>query len=214
MAIRFPLEYEITPQEIDVGTTWLTIKLKNIGTKELNNLDVRLNSFDPYQLTILGMGTLIPTLAPNEVRDVFVKVIGNQSSSVYITIDGWEDGSRFFWESPMVPISVGQEAAELVNMFAMVEPYPPVGELIRCEAKMRSLSKSPGLELEFWADTNGDFEKIGEVKTKELTPGEVTTYATEFTPEKEGLHTIYTYLYNNEGKRIDREIDMVYVEEA
>ena len=211
MPARYPIEYSIEPKEIQVGTTWLTISLKNIGTKDLSSLDVRLNSFDTYSITVLGTGTYIPLLAQGEERDIYVEVSGSQSTSVYVSIEGWEVDSPFFWESPLIPITVGQEAAELASLFAMVEPYPVVGDLIRCEAKVQGLASSPELELDFWADYNGNFEKLGEVRTKALSPGEEATYATEFTPEEDGLYTIYAYLYDSEGKRIDRETDKVYV---
>jgi hypothetical protein len=56
MAFRYPIEYEIEPTEINVGTNWLTIRLKNIGSKDLSGLDVRLNSFDTYNLMALDAG--------------------------------------------------------------------------------------------------------------------------------------------------------------
>lgn len=211
MAFRYPIEYEIEPTEIDVGTNWLTITLKNIGSKDLTSLDVRLNSFDTYNLMALGSGTYIPMLEEDEEREIYVKVSGSQSTSVYVTIDGWQDSDRFFWESPMIPITVGKKPAELVNVFAMVEPYPVVGDMIRCEAKVRGLAGSSELELDFWADYDGNFEKLGEVQTKQLSSDEEATYAAEFTPEESGLYTIYAYLYDSSGKRIGREIDKVFV---
>lgn len=159
----------------------------------------------------LDSGTYIPLLEENEERELYVKVSGSQSTSVYITIDGWQNSDRFFWESPMIPITVGKKSAELVNVFAMVEPYPVVGDVIRCEAKVRGLAASPELELGFWADYNGNFEKLGEVRTKTLSANEEASYSAEFTPEESGLYIIYAYLYDSDGKRIDREIDKVYV---
>lgn len=111
----------------------------------------------------------------------------------------------------MIPITVGKKSAELVNVFAMVEPYPVVGDVIRCEANVRGLTESPELELDFWADYDGNFEKLGEVRTKTLSANEEARYAAEFTPEESGLYTVYAYLYDSNGKRIDREIDKVFV---
>jgi hypothetical protein len=113
-----------------------------------------------------------------------------------------------------VLVSVGQEAAELVSLFALSEPYPPVGERVRCEATLRGLAKSQGLRLEFWADTPaGDFETLGEIETKRLDAGEEAAYAAEFLPKDTGMYTIYAYLFDG-IRRIGRRTEHVYVREA
>jgi hypothetical protein len=33
MAVKFPIEYELTPTELRTGTRWMTLKLENIGTE-------------------------------------------------------------------------------------------------------------------------------------------------------------------------------------
>ena len=38
MAIKYPLEYEITPTSIDTGRHWVTLRLKNIGAQDLTGL--------------------------------------------------------------------------------------------------------------------------------------------------------------------------------
>lgn len=214
MTIRYPIDYEVTPKTVNQGESWFTIRVKNISNEELTGLDIRLNSFDTHNLDVIGESNFIPILTSQEEREVYTKVSANQSGSVYLSINGWRDGSRFFWESPLIPITVGQDVAELVNLFAMTEPYPPAGEAIRCEAKVQGRVPTTGLTLEFWADFDGFFEEIGSVETKELDFGEIARYSAEFTPEEEGLYTIYAYLYDEEGRRIGREMDMVYVEEA
>jgi hypothetical protein len=54
--IKFPIEYELSPSEIDVGPNWVTLKLKNIGSETLRGLDVQLHSLDTYKLTVYGTG--------------------------------------------------------------------------------------------------------------------------------------------------------------
>ena len=38
---KYPFDYELSPSEIDVGTNWVTLKLKNIGIETLRGLDIR-----------------------------------------------------------------------------------------------------------------------------------------------------------------------------
>jgi hypothetical protein len=168
---------------------------------------------------VLASGGFVPQLEPEERHVYPFQVAANQTAGVYVTLDGRQgggrqDGSAFHWESPSVLISVGQEVAELVSLFAMSEPYPPVGERIRCEATVRGLTKSQGLRLEFWADTPaGDFETLGEVDTKRLDASEEAVYAAEFLPKDAGMFTIYAYLFDG-VRRIGRRTEHVYVRKA
>lgn len=66
--ICYPLKFEISPNKIDAGTRWITLSLKNIVTKNLTNLDVRLYSRDSYSVTPLKMSEYIFKSQPNEQR--------------------------------------------------------------------------------------------------------------------------------------------------
>ena len=212
--IKFPLEYELTPNALDAGRHWVSLRLKNIGAESLTGLDVKLNSLDAYSLGVLGTGSYLSILGSNEEETLPFQVSANRTGSLYVTIDGWKDGEKFHWESPAVFITVGEEVAELVNLFAMTEPYSLIGEKIRCESTVRGLTPSDGLKLEFWADTpGGEFEELAIVETKPLSPGEEITYSAEITPEEEGLYTMYAYLYDG-ARRIGRAVEYVYVQEA
>jgi hypothetical protein len=53
---KYPIEYELYPTEMDVGTSWVTLKLKNIGREILRYIDVQLHSRDTHNLTVYGTG--------------------------------------------------------------------------------------------------------------------------------------------------------------
>ena len=210
MGMRYPIEYELNPKEIDAGIHWLTLNIKNVGTQALTGLDVQMNSFDTYSISVLGRGQYISVLAPDEERLLTFQMSVNSSTSLYISIDGWRDDSSFHWESPYIPVVMGRDVAELVSVFAMTEPYPGLREKIDIEATVRGKARTEGVHLEFWADTpSGNFEELADVETKALAPGEEVTYSAEITPEEEGRYTIYTYLYDD-GRRLDRETEIVY----
>ena len=214
MPVRYPIEYEVNPRLVEPGWRWLTCTLKNVGSRSLIALEIKINSVDDYGLRVLATGGFGPELHPEEQHVYPFQVAANQTAGVYVSIDGRSDGSPFHWESPSVLVSVGQEAAELVSLFALSEPYPPVGERVRCEATLRGLAKSQGLRLEFWADTPaGNFETLGEIETKRLDAGEEAAYATEFLPKDTGMYTIYAYLFDG-IRRIGRRTEHVYVREA
>lgn len=212
--IKFPIEYQLTPSAVESGRHWVNLSLKNIGPEELTGLDVNVNSLDAYSISVLGTGSYISILDPDQEEQLPFQISASRTGSVYVTIDGWKDGERFHWESPAIFLRVGEEVAELSNLFAMTEPYPVLGEKIRCEATVRGLTQSEGLTLEFWADTpGGEFKELALVDTKPFAPGEEATYSAEISPQDEGLYTIYAYLYDG-VRRIGREVEYVYVQEA
>jgi hypothetical protein len=211
MATKFPIEYELSPKDIRTGTYWLTLRLKNVGTEMLTSLDVKLNSLDAYDIGVYGTGSYIAFLNPDEERILPFQVMATATTNLYATIEGWRDGAPFYWESPYIWVKVGKGVAELISVFAMTEPYPPIGKTLRCEASIRGLAPSEGLTLEFWANTpSGDFEALASIETKALSAGEEARYAAEVTPEEKGAYTIYAYLYKD-GKRIGRKLEYVYV---
>lgn len=214
MAIKYPIEYELVPTTIDTGRHWVTLNLKNIGNQDLTGLDVNLNSLDAYSMSALGTGSYVSSLKSDEERAIPYQLSANRTVGLYVTADGWRDGKRFHWESPSILVTVGSDVAQLVSLFAMTEPYPILGEKVRCEATVRGLSESERLTLEFWADTpSGAFEELAAVETKALSPNEEATYAAEITPDEEGLYTIYAYLYDGVD-RIGRRIEHIQVGRA
>jgi len=214
MAIRYPIQYELNPKSQERGMRWATLSLRNVGDEELTLLDVRLNSLDAYSITIHGTGSYVPSLGPKEEKVLPFQMQANATGRVYVSLDGFKNGEPFHWESPDMRLKVGQELAELVNLFALTQPYPPAGEQIKCEATLLGLAPSRGLKLGFWAEMpNGEFEELGMVETKELSGGEVARYAAEVTPEEEGLYTIHAYLYHG-TRRIGHEVDKVYVQKT
>jgi hypothetical protein len=214
MPIRYPIEYDLNPTSVEPGWRWLILTLRNIGSESLTGLDVQLNSLDSYNLRAMGTGAYIAELGPNQERVHPFQVAANLTANVYVSVDGLQDSELFHWESPTTLIGVGKDLAELAGLFAMSEPYPPVGQKVRCEATVRGLTESPGLRLEFWVDTPaGEFDAIGEVETKRLGAGEEATYAAEFMPDEEGLYTVYAYLFDG-IRRIGRRTEHVLVRES
>jgi len=214
MALRYPIEYELTPKNIQGGRRWMSLRLKNVSSDTLTALDVRLNSLDVYSISVYGTGSYVSVLEPEEEVVLPFQLQANSSGSLYISTDGFRDGVSSHWETPAVPITVGAEVAEIVSVFAMTEPYPLLGDRIECEATLRGLQETEGVTLEFWAENPSlDFEAFHTIETKALSPGETVRYSAEFEPEEKGLYTIYAYLYDG-ARRIGREIEHVSVREA
>jgi hypothetical protein len=214
MAVKYPIEYELTPRSASAGVRWLTLRLKNVGEKNLIGLDVRLNSLDAYDINVYGTGNYIAVLKPGEQEIVPFQTLATSTGQVYASLDGWQGAALFHWESPRIAVNVGADVAKIVSLFALTQPYPHKGERIRFEAVLRGSSQSGQLRLEFWAQTpSEEFVELGQVETQALSRNEQARYSAEITAEEEGMYTIYAYLYAD-TRRIGHELEQVYVKEA
>ncbi|MFO7742075.1 MAG: hypothetical protein R6X31_07160 [Anaerolineae bacterium] len=214
MATRRPIQYEVSPRELDRGLHWLALRLRNVGDQPLTGLSVRLHSMDDYSIAVAGEGDYVQSLVPGEEEEVPYRVSADLTGRVYASAEGWRGEERFQWESPGILIKVGEAPAELMSVFALTEPYPSPGEELRCEAIVRGLEPTGDLRLEFWAqEPQGAFEELAALENLQLSPGEQTTYATAITPEREGEYVVHAYLYDGE-RRIGHATDTVYVGRA
>ncbi|KPL21836.1 MAG: hypothetical protein AMJ93_08695 [Anaerolineae bacterium SM23_84] len=210
MAVKHPIMYELSPQKIDPGTRWLTLRLKNVGEEALRSLDVRLNSLDTYSISVQGLGRFWGLLAGGDEMEFPFQVLADSSGRLYASIDGWKVDERFHWESPGVLISVGEPMAELVSLYAVADEHPDKGVAIRCEAVVRGLCDYEGLELSFLAETpRGELMELPTVEAAGCV-GEQQIYGAQMETDQAGLFTIHAYL--NEGpRRIGHEITHLYI---
>jgi len=214
MALKGPIKYELTPTSTSAGLRWLTLTIKNTGTENLIGLDIKLNSLDAYSVQVHGTGTFVQVLMPGEERVIPFQALVNATDWVYISLDGYRGTRIFHWESARIRIRVGQDAATLVSLFALTEPYPRLGERIRVEATLQGATESENLRLEFWAETPGEeLVELGTVEPKDLVADEEVRYAVEITPQHEGMYTLYAYLYDG-ARRIGHELEHVRVRNA
>jgi hypothetical protein len=217
LRLKYPIEYELNPTEMDKGKQWLTLKLKNTGNKTLTRLDVELHSLDTFYLFPLffpfGIGHYIGELKPDEESEVAFQLDAQGSADVYATIRARKNGDYFLWESGWTHISVSEEKAEIGHLLVLSHPYTTIGKTLSAEATIKGLRKSTGLKLEFWVETpSGKFEEQATIDIKELSVGEEARYSAEFTPKEKGYYTIYAYLYD-EWRKIGHKTDFIYAQE-
>jgi len=212
---KYPFEYELNPSEIEKGSNWVTLKLKNIGNETLSDLDVQLHSVDTYNLSVFGSwfygaGQFITKLGPNEEKDLLFRVNAVGSADVYATIKMSKDGKYSWWESGWTPMHVSDEKAHLESLLVLSNPYTTIGKTISAEATIKGLRKNGGLKLEFWVENHsGKNEQQAAIDIKELPVGEKSRYTAEFTPKETGRYSVYAYLYDG-WKRIDHKMNYIF----
>jgi hypothetical protein len=200
---KYPMEYELNPTEIEKGTSWVTLKLKNIGSETLENLDIQLHSLDTYNLSVygtwwgFGAGQYLSEMGPNEEKEVVFRVNAIGSADAYATIKGRKDGKYFWWESGWTHISASEEKAEIGSLLVLSNPRSTIGKTITVEATIKGLRKNGGLKLEFWVETpSGKNEQQAAIDIKDLPVGEEARYSAEFKLKETGFYMIYAYLYD------------------
>ena len=211
------MKYQVTPVVIDKGTNWVTLKLVNIGTETLKNLDVQLHSLDTYNLTVYGTGLFgaghyLSELRSNEEREMSFRVNAYGSANVYATIKARKDGRYFWWESGWTNIKLNEEKAEIERLLVLSNPYTAIGKTISVEATIKGLQKSTELRLEFWVENpSGKSEVQATIDIKDLPSGEEARYFAEFTPKETGYYTIYAYLLHG-WQRIDYRTETIFAQ--
>jgi len=214
---KYPIEYELNPTEIEKGTNWVTLKLKNIGNETLEDLDVQLHSVDTYNLSVYGTwwsggGQHITELRPNKESQLTFRVNAIGSADAYATLKGRKNGKFFWWESSWTNLHISDEAAKIGHLLVLSNPYTPIGKTISAEATVKGLRKNGGLKLEFWVETpSGKNEQQAKVDIKDLPLGEEARYTAEFTPKETGFYTIYAYLYAG-YMRIGYKTETIYAQ--
>src|SRR3990167_792032 len=204
MPKKGPIEYEIKPENLNIGKEWVDVTLKNITTKALFGLNVKLNSMDTFGLEVLESSRYLPLLGSGQAESVFFRVESYLTTNVYITIDSLRNGDRFHWESPARTIRVGEDFAELIKFNAGM-----VGGDITTEASVKSFIDTVNLTYEVWAQgPDGAIEEMEIKDMGEMKDGEVRAVRTGFEPNKKGLYTIDAYLYDG-PKRLSHRTDYV-----
>jgi len=214
-----PIQYEITPTDINEGINWITLKLKNIESKTLSNLDVQLHSVQPHNLTVSapgwpGVGQFIPELGPLKGSDLLFRVDAIGSADVYVTLEGRKDGEYFWWESSWITLQLTGEKARINSLLVLSSPYTPIGKPVSAEVSIQSLRKNGGgMTLEFWVETpSWKNELVATMNVEDLPVGNIAHYKVEATPQEEGLYTIYAYLHDEWGFEIDSAIETIYAQ--
>jgi hypothetical protein len=209
---KYPIEYELSPNTLEKGTHWLTLRLKNVGEEILHNLDIKMHSTDSLHIYFRNPSDYMHRLRPDEEDFLSFQVDAHATTSVYFSIRYYKGGGQFHWDSPWIRVGVIGEAAELESILVS-KPYGTIERELDVEATIKGTGDSEGLKLTFWADTpSGDYEELAEIKTKKISRGEEASYTAKIRPKQEGYYTVYANLYDNDGRRIGRDSDTIWVE--
>jgi len=211
---KSPIEYSFSHSKFKKGKNKLELSLKNLAECELSELRVGLHSLDTYSIGVLKEEDNLKTIKEGKEKKLTFDLLVNLPGFLYITIDGKLNSDFFHWESPYIKMRLDEVGAEFVSLFYLSGCYPPKGKVLRMETVIRGLGKLKSADVEFWLEEpDKEFKEIDVYSLKNLKKGEIRRRATEFIPQKEGLYTIYGYLYEG-NKRTAVIREKIWVEKS
>ncbi|MFW6282461.1 MAG: hypothetical protein ACOC1P_00205 [Minisyncoccales bacterium] len=211
--IRKGIEFELTPEVVDIGERWVTLTIKNKSQETLRNLDIHLNSIDTLGLDVRDSAKYVPILLPDEKINLFFRANIFFSTRVYVSMTGYRNEELFYWETPDMLVKISTQMAEIISMFATTTPQPIIGDTIKCVARISVKDHVDDLDLETWIEApDGEIEEVEIISLDEAGPGEIKEYISEFTPKIKGVYIVRSQLFKG-IKRLSSKTDYVYVEE-
>ena len=83
---KYPIEYELSPDILEKGTQWLTLRLKNAGDDSLHNLDIKMHSTNSLQISFRNPSDYIYRLQPDEEKFSSFQVDAHGTTALYFSI--------------------------------------------------------------------------------------------------------------------------------
>ena len=147
---KYPFEYELSPETLEPGTRWLTLRLNNIGNDIMHNMDINMHSTDSLQISLRKSSDHIFRLRPDEESLLSFQLDAHGTTALYFSIRYFKEGGSFHWDSPWIHEQVLGEVAELERILVS-NSYGTTGRELEAEATIKGLDRSDGLDLQFWA---------------------------------------------------------------
>jgi hypothetical protein len=140
---KYPIEYELSPDILEKGTQWLTLRLKNAGDDSLHNLDIKMHSTDSLQVSFRSPSDYIYRLQPDEEKFLSFQVDAHGTTALYFSIRYFKEGGSFHWDSPWIREQVLGDVAELEGILVS-NSYGAIGRELEAEATIKGLGNSDG----------------------------------------------------------------------
>jgi hypothetical protein len=77
----------LSPEDMEKGSHWMTLRLKNESQESLHNLDIKMHSLDSFHISFRNPNEYIHHLKPEEERYLYFQVEATATTSIYVSID-------------------------------------------------------------------------------------------------------------------------------
>jgi len=209
---KYPFEIAVTPEEVDRGRHWITVRLTNIATEKMNDVSATLYTYNSYNVDVLPSGSFhyVREVKPQETNVMNFHIFANHSGRVYLHVTGYRGGNLVSWYSPDHEIRIAEDPAEIQTFFVN-RPYWAYEETIETETVVKAHEDVRDLRLEVAATPPSKNHTLMDVIDIDfIAKGGTKRYVSEIFAIEEGTYLLRARLFH-EKKLVSSKEASCYV---
>ena len=209
---KYPFEATVTPEVLDRGRNWITVKLRNVSREPLVDVSATLYTYNSYDLDVFPSGSFhfVKELAPQDTEVLNFQVFANHTGRVYLHVTAYRDGALVSWYSPDQEVRLVEDPAEIQTFFVN-RPYWAYEETIETETVVHAHRDVSDLRLEIAATPPSKAHTLMDVIDIDfITKGGTQRFVSELYASEEGTYLLTARLFH-EQKLISSKQASCYV---
>jgi len=209
---KHPLEATVTPEVLERGRHWITVRLRNVSTERLVDVSATLYTYNSYDLDVLPSGSFhfVQELRPHDMAALNFHVFANHTGWVYLHVTAYRDGAFVNWYSPYYEVRLIEDPAEIKTFFVN-RPYWAYEETIETETVVRAHRDVPNLRLEIAATPPSKAHTLMDVIDIDfIAEGGTKRFVSELYASEEGTYFLTARLFHDQ-KLISSKLASCYV---
>ena len=209
---KYPFEATVTPEVLERGRHWITVRLRNVSTEPLVDVSATLYTYNSHDLDVLPSGSFhfVQELRPHDMAALNFHVFANHTGWVYLHVTAYRDGALVSWYSPDQEVRLTEDPAQIQTFFAN-RPYWAYEETIETETVVHAHRDVPNLRLEIAAIPPSKSHTLMDVIDIDfIAEGGTKRFVSELYASEEGTYLLTARLFH-EQKLISSKLASCYV---
>jgi hypothetical protein len=209
---KHPFEATVTPEVLERGRHWITVKLRNVSTEPLVDVSATLYTYNTHDLDVLPSGAFrfVKGLRPQDTEVLTFHVFANHTAWIYLHVTAHRDSAFVSWYSPYYEVRLIEDPAE-IQAFFMNRPYWAYEETIETETVVQAHRGVPNLRLEIAATPPSKSHTLMDViDINFIAEGGTKRFVSELYASEEGMYHLTARLFH-EQKLISSKLASCYV---
>ena len=209
---KHPLEATVSPEVLERGRHWITVRLRNVSTERLVDVSATLYTYNSHDLDVLSSGSFhfVQELSPHDMAALNFHVFANHTGWVYLHVTAYRDGAFVNWYSPYYEVRLIEDPAEIQTFFVN-RPYWAPEETIETETVVHALRDVSDLRLEIAATPPSKSHTLMDVVDIDfIAEGGTKRFVSELYASEEGMYHL-TARHFYEQKLISSKLASCYV---
>jgi hypothetical protein len=209
---KYSFEATVTPEVLERGRHWITVRLKNLSMERLVDVSATLYTFNTHDIDVLPSGSFhfVKELRPQDMAALNFHVFANHTGWVYLHVKAYRDGAYVSWYSPFYEVQLIEDPAE-IRTFFVNRPYWAYEETIETETVVHARRDVPNLRLEIAATPPSKSHMLVDVIDIDfITEGGMKRFVSELYASEEGMYHLTARLFH-EQKLISTKLASCFV---